>query len=65
MVLLLECFRLRITETRNLAQIAERMSKIPAYHSMEHFNRCWFDIDKMTASNYRDMVRSNCVLLSM
>jgi len=58
MVLLLECFRLRTNQAHNLPEITERMSKIPAYHTMEHFNRCWFDIDKMTASNYRDMVRA-------
>jgi hypothetical protein len=36
--------------------ILERMNLIPTHSTMEHFNRAWFDVGKMTASNYRDMV---------
>jgi len=36
-----------------------RMANIPVYAKVEHFNRSWFEVSKMTASNYRDMV---CIL---
>lgn len=44
-------------EHHNLLEIIEaRMRDIPRYSGMEHFNKSWFDMSKLTASNYRDMV---------
>jgi hypothetical protein len=39
-----------------LMTLVERMTAITKFQKMEKFKKSWFKIDKMTASNYRDMV---------
>lgn len=36
--------------------LLQRMKDITTYPGLEHFGRSWFNVSKITASNYRDMV---------
>jgi len=53
---LLTCLQDKLRTDGLLENFKERMTKIPSYSKVEHFGRSWFDVSKMTASNYRDMV---------
>jgi len=53
---LLECLEHKAKADGVYQELRRRMALIPRYDKMEHFNRNWFDVSKITASNYRDMV---------
>lgn len=56
MAYLLAALKAKSKADKTFATIKRRMELIPAYSGLEKFKRCWFDVSKMTASNYRDMV---------
>lgn len=43
-------------QNKQYKTIKQRMKDIRAYIGLEHFKRSWFDVSKITASNYRDIV---------
>jgi len=55
---LLECLELYLDQRQLSTEFKHRMLSIPSYAGLEKFKRSWFDISKVTASNYRDMVFS-------
>lgn len=53
---LLDCLKQHAEASGYQKQLKKRMSLIPSYHGVEKFNRSWFEVSKITASNYMDMV---------
>lgn len=54
---LLRCLKLWAQATNKYQILRQRMQDIRAYVGVECFRRCWFDVSKITASNYRDIVK--------
>lgn len=55
---LMKCLKAKAKKEKYYKLLKRRMKSITPYIGLEKFRRSWFDVSKITASNYRDIVSS-------